>query len=88
MKKAYHISFTFDEPRPGVITLVDETPEQAKEQLAKLLEGFNNLEIHDVTDLDDVPFLKKAFEAHQDREATLAEALEDEAPASCEPKPN
>jgi len=63
--KAYHISFVFDQPQPGVITIPAYTSEEAEQSLRKMLEGFSNVKIMQVTDLEEIPFLKKMFEQQQ-----------------------
>lgn len=69
--KAYHISFVFDQPQPGVITIPAPTPEEAEQALRKMLEGFSNVQIMQVTDLEEIPFLKKMFEQQQQQTSSI-----------------
>ena len=60
--KAFHISFTFDQPQPGVITIPALNADEARDKLLKMLESFANVKVHNVVDLEDIPFLQKMFD--------------------------
>ncbi len=60
--KAFHISFTFDQPQPGVITIPALSADEARDKLLKMLESFANVKVHNVVDLEDIPFLQKMFD--------------------------
>lgn len=63
--KVYNISFTFDQPQPGVITIPADSADEANSALLKMLEGFSNVVIHSTVDLEEVPFLKHMYDQQQ-----------------------
>ena len=78
MKKAYHISFTFNMKQPGVITITGEDEDTAKKNFFDLMKDFSDVVIQEVVDLDTIPSLKQQL---QDREQfekmILQEDIED-----------
>lgn len=65
--KAYHIAFTFDAPSPTTITLPADDQDAALAKLKEMTEGFNNVKVHEITDLETVPFLKALFEKQNEQ---------------------
>ena len=61
--KAYHLSFRFDQPQPGVITIPATSADEAKQKLQDMLNEFRNVEIFEAIDLEEVPFLKKMYDS-------------------------
>lgn len=66
---AYHISFTFDAPSPGTITIAADSTEDAKAKLEDMTKEFTNVKIHEIVDLETVPFLKALFEKQVEESA-------------------
>lgn len=64
--KAFHISFTFDQPQPGVITIPASSADEARDKLLKMLETFANVKVHNVVDLEDIPFLQRMFDSQME----------------------
>jgi hypothetical protein len=86
--KAYHISFVFDQRQPGVITIPGKDPEDAISNLMKLMESFNNVEVMNVIDLAEIPFLQHIHDAQN---AVMEDGDEETAGDNVikfEPKPN
>lgn len=87
-KKAYHISFVFDQKQPGVITIPGDNPDDAVENFMKMMEHFNNVEVMNIVDLAEIPFLKAIHDAqNQVVEDEDEEVLSDNV-IKFEPKPN
>lgn len=61
MNKAYQISFTFDQPQPGVITIHGTDEENARSNFLELMKDFSNVNIVHVTDLESIPFLQQLY---------------------------
>ena len=85
--KAYHISFVFDQKQPGVITVPGETADAATENFMKMMEHFNNVEIIQIVDLAEIPFLKRIHDAQEKEEEETEESLSNNV-IKFEPKPN
>lgn len=60
-KNIYHIAFSFAEPRPGVITVPADSPEEAKDLLLKMAKDMVNVEVHEIVDSKDIPDFQKAI---------------------------
>lgn len=78
VQNAYNIMVTYDEPMGGVVTIVAESPDQAKERLLAMLTKHSNVKIHDVYNVADIPELQAAFELANER--NNAKESEDETP--------
>lgn len=87
-KKAYHISFVFDQKQPGVITIPGDDPDNAVENFMKLMEQFNNVEVMNIVDLADIPFLKAIHDAQNDVVEDEDEENLGDNVIKFEPKPN
>ncbi len=76
--KAYHISFIYDQPQPGVITIPAETPEDATAKLNEMLVGYTNVKIMQVVDLEEVPFMQLMFNRQQEQAESMEEDMSDD----------
>lgn len=86
--RAYHISFVFDQKQPGVITIPGETADAATENFMKMMEHFNNVEIIQIVDLAEIPFLKRIHDAQKENEEEETEESPGDNVFKFEPKPN
>ena len=68
-KKLWHIAFSFDEPRPGVITVPADDSEGAKKLFLDMAKGMRNVEVYEIVDAATLPniqdMLKAQAEAHE-----------------------
>jgi len=85
--KAYHISFVFDQRTPGVITMPGKDPEDATANLMKLMEAFENVEVMQIIDLAEIPFLQRMHDAQNSVMEDDDEVIGDNV-IKFEPKPN
>lgn len=61
INKAFQITFTFDQPQPGVITIPGEDADKAQANFLELMKEFANVKIVHVTDLETIPFLQGLY---------------------------
>lgn len=72
---AWHISFTLEQPTPGTVTVPADTEEEARAKFEEMTKGYNNAEIKEIVNLEEVPFLKKLVDARAAEEAKADDAL-------------
>ena len=73
-KKLWHIAFSFDEPRPGVITIPADNEEDAKKLLLDMAKNMHNVEIYDIVDASLLPNIQDMMRVHSEMET---EAVDD-----------
>lgn len=71
MKKAFHIAFSFMQKMPGVITIPAPSKEEAKAQFLQMADGLNELTVHEIVDLEEVPALNKILQEQLAMEEAL-----------------
>lgn len=72
-KKLWHIAFSFDEPRPGVITLPADDADGAKKLLTDMTKNMRNVEIYDVVDASILPNIQDMLKAQAEMHEAAAE---------------
>ncbi len=78
--KAYHISFVFDQPQPGIITIPGANKDEALANFHKQMEQFSNVQVFQVIDLEEIPFLKEIFDRQKDQMSQAVEIEIEDAP--------
>ena len=73
----YHIAFSFDEPKPGVISIPAKNAEDAKAKLLEMAKNMRNVTIVDIIDAAEVPQLQEMIDSAR-RTAEDAEIVEPE----------
>lgn len=71
-KKLWHIAFSFEEPRPAVITLPGDTEDEAKKLLLDMAQNMRNVEIHECVDASILPNIQDMLRAQAEAKATEA----------------
>lgn len=87
----YYINFAFDvkQRQPGTIVAVANSKEEALEKFNSNMEGFENIEVFEVVDIDTVPSLKNQVTEQQEFETALEEfeaQLDDDSPVAIDEK--
>lgn len=74
----YHIAFSFDDPKPGVISIPAESAEEAKKVLLEMAKNMRNVTIVDIIDAAEVPQLQEMIERARNSAVEDAEIIEDD----------
>lgn len=72
-KKLWHIAFSFDEPRPGVITVPADDSEGAKKLFLDMAKGMRNVEIFEVVDAETLPNIQDMLKAQIDAQSAVVD---------------